>query len=107
MGAVQQNLAGIPGRDAEVGQPIFHRIDHLLSARATLRTKTTEIREAMAGVPGVVNLLVEPQVGVPEINLNRQAAAAVGLGSLEKKSSNRWPWSSWAALSRRRSSTCS
>ena len=35
----------------------------------------------MAGVPGIVDLLVEPQVGVPQVqvNMDRQAAAAVGL----------------------------
>jgi CzcA family heavy metal efflux pump len=91
---VRQKLARIPGVEAEVGQPISHRIDHLLSGTraqiaiklfgpdlATLRSKAGEIRDAMAGVPGIVDLLVEPQVGVPQvqINMNRQAAAAVGL----------------------------
>ena len=91
---VRQRLARLPGVESEVGQPISHRIDHLLSGTraqiaiklfgpdlATLRTKAGEIRDAMAGVPGIVDLLVEPQVGVPQvqINMNRQAAAAVGL----------------------------
>ncbi|MEK6321872.1 MAG: efflux RND transporter permease subunit [Acidobacteriota bacterium] len=91
---VRQNLARIPGVDVEVGQPISHRIDHLLSGTraqiaiklfgpdlATLRTKAREIRDSMAGVPGIVDLLVEPQVGVPQvqINMDRRAAAAVGL----------------------------
>jgi CzcA family heavy metal efflux pump len=91
---VRERLARIPGVEAEVGQPISHRIDHLLSGTraqiaiklfgpdlATLRTKANEVRDAMASVPGVVDLLVEPQVGVPQmqINLNRRAAAAVGL----------------------------
>lgn len=94
MEEVRQKLAQIPGVEAEVGQPISHRIDHLLSGTraqiaiklfgpdlATLRTKANEIRGAMAVVPGIVDLLVEPQVGVPQVqvNLNRQAAAAVGL----------------------------
>jgi copper/silver efflux system protein len=93
---VRQKLAGIPGVAVEVGQPISHRIDHLLSGTraqiaiklfgpdlATLRTKANEIRDAMSTVPGVVDLLVEPQVGVPQvqINLKRQAAAAVGLSA--------------------------
>lgn len=94
----RQKLAMIPGVTVEVGQPISHRIDHLLSGTraqiaiklfgpdlATLRTKAGEIRDAMATVPGVVDLLVEPQVGVPQvqINLNRQAAAAVGLSAAD------------------------
>jgi len=94
MEEVRQNLARIPGVDVEVGQPISHRIDHLLSGTraqiaiklfgpdlATLRGKAGEIRNAMADVPGIVDLLVEPQVGVPQVqvNMNRQAAAAVGL----------------------------
>ncbi len=94
MEEVRQKLAQIPGVEAEVGQPISHRIDHLLSGTraqiaiklfgpdlATLRTKANEIRGAMANVPGIVDLLVEPQVGVPQVqvNLNRRAAAAVGL----------------------------
>jgi CzcA family heavy metal efflux pump len=88
------NLARLPGMDIEIGQPISHRIDHLLSGTraqiaiklfgpdlAMLRTKAGEIRDAIATIPGVVDLLVEPQIGVPQvqINLNRRQAAAVGL----------------------------
>jgi CzcA family heavy metal efflux pump len=94
MDDVRKKLDAIPGLDSEVGQPISHRIDHLLSGTraqiaikisgpdlVTLRTKAEEVRAAMRGVPGIVDLFVEPQVGVPQaqINLNRQAAAAVGL----------------------------
>ena len=94
MDDVRQRLGRIPGVEAEVGQPISHRIDHLLSGTraqiaiklfgpdlATLRTKAAEIRDQMAGVPGIVDLIVEPQVGVPQVqvNMNRTEAAAVGL----------------------------
>ena len=94
MEEVRQNLAQIPGVISEVGQPMSHRMDHLLSGTraqiaiklfgpdlVTLRNKAEEIRKAMATVPGVVDLLVEPQVGVPQlqININRQPRRAVGL----------------------------
>jgi CzcA family heavy metal efflux pump len=94
MDEVRQNLSQIPGVVSEVGQPMSHRMDHLLSGTraqiaiklfgpdmVTLRNKADDIRKVMATVPGVVDLLVEPQVGVPQlqVNLNRQTAAAVGL----------------------------
>ena len=94
MDDVRRKLAAIPGLDSEVGQPMSHRIDHLLSGTraqiairisgpdlVTLRGKAEEVRAAMERVPGVVDLFVEPQVGVPQvqINLNRPAAAALGL----------------------------
>ena len=94
MDEVRTNLAQIPGVEAEVGQPISHRIDHLLSGTraqiaiklfgpdlVTLRNKAEEIRTTMAEVPGIVDLLVEPQVGVPQlqINMDRLSAAALGL----------------------------
>src|SRR3989449_304708 len=94
MEEVRQNLAQIPGVVSEVGQPISHRIDHLLSGTraqiaiklfgpdlVTLRNKAEEIRKAMETVPGIVDLMVEPQVGVPQIqvNIDRSRAAAVGL----------------------------
>jgi CzcA family heavy metal efflux pump len=94
MEEVRQNLAQIPGVVSEVGQPISHRIDHLLSGTraqiaiklfgpdlVTLRNKAEEIRKAMETVPGIVDLMVEPQTGVPQvqINLDRRAAGALGL----------------------------
>lgn len=94
MDDVRQKLGRIPGVDVEVGQPISHRIDHLLSGTRAqiaiklfgpdlqiLRAKGEEVRAQMAGVEGIVDLLVEPQVGVPQvqISLKRQAAAAVGI----------------------------
>jgi CzcA family heavy metal efflux pump len=94
MEEVRQKLSQIPGVEAEVGQPISHRIDHLLSGTraqiaiklfgpdlATLRGKANEIRDEMAKVDGIVDLIVEQQVAVPQvqINMKRTEAAAVGL----------------------------
>src|SRR5215470_16573519 len=94
MEEVRQNMEQIPGVVSEVGQPISHRMDHLLSGvraqiaiklfgpdMVTLRSKAEEIRKQMETVPGVVDLLVEPQTGVPQVqvNLNRQTAGALGI----------------------------
>src|SRR4030095_8784292 len=47
----------------------------------TIRNKAEEIHKQMETLPGIVDLMVEPQTGVPQvqINLNRQAAAALGV----------------------------
>ena len=94
MEEVRQNLSQIPGITSEVGQPMSHRMDHLLSGTraqiaiklfgpdlVTLRNKAEDIRKVMGTVPGVVDLMVEPQVGVPQlqINMDRKQAAAVGI----------------------------
>jgi len=94
MEEVRQNLSQIPGITSEVGQPMSHRMDHLLSGTraqiaiklfgpdlVTLRNKAEDIRKVMETVPGVVDLMVEPQVGVPQlqINMDRKQAAAVGI----------------------------
>ena len=52
-------------------------LDNDDSIALTLRTKAAEVRNAMARVPGIVDLVVEPQVGVPQVQivLDRRAAA--------------------------------
>ena len=96
MDEVRTILAPIPGAASEVGQPISHRIDHLLSGTRAqiaiklfgpdlpiLRNKAEEIRASIENIPGIVDLLVEPQVGVPQVqvNIDRSNAAAVGLSA--------------------------
>ena len=90
---IQEKLEVFPGVNVGVGQPISHRIEHLLSGvRAmvaikifgddlnTLRTLAEQTKAAMEGIPGVVDLQVEQQVLVPQlhISVNRDAAARVG-----------------------------
>jgi CzcA family heavy metal efflux pump len=91
---IRSRVKLIPGAVIALGQPISHRLDHLSSGvRAALavkvygpdleqlRRRAEEVRAAMAGVPGVVDLQVEPQVEVPEVRviIDREAAARYGL----------------------------
>jgi CzcA family heavy metal efflux pump len=80
LGEIREKLAQIPGIAVNVGQPISHRLDHLLSGvRAevavklfgpnldVLRAKAAELEAALARVPGVVDLQTEKQVLVPQV----------------------------------------
>ena len=87
--ALRREFALLPGTNVIIGQPISHRIDHMLSGtRASiavkifgddlyqLRTLAEAARAAMAEVPGVVDLSVEPQVDVPMVTARVDRAAA-------------------------------
>ena len=77
---IRAAAAGIDGMSITVGQPISHRVEHMLSGvktsiaikifgpdLTTLRTVARDIRDAIADVPGVVDLAVEPQTDVPQV----------------------------------------
>jgi HME family heavy-metal exporter len=93
MADIRQQLAVLPAQVA-VGQPISHRLDHLLSGvRAQiaikifgddhdrLRGQAEQLRQSLAQVPGLVDLTVEKQVLIPQITvrLDHRRAAQVGL----------------------------
>ncbi len=80
LAALRASFAALPGTVVTIGQPIAHRIDHLLSGtRASiavkvfgddlpaLRSVAESIRGVMAGVPGAVDVSVEQQVDVPQL----------------------------------------
>ncbi|MBY0406720.1 MAG: efflux RND transporter permease subunit, partial [Rickettsiales bacterium] len=79
---LRAQLDQVPGIVVNIGQPISHRIDHMLSGvRAqiavklfgndltTLRAKAEEIRQVMADTKGVVDLSVEKQVLIPQLHV--------------------------------------
>jgi CzcA family heavy metal efflux pump len=87
-------LESIPGIFASIGQPISHRLDHLLSGvRAQiavkvfgpdlgiLRAKAAEVYRALDGTPGLVDLQVEQQVLIPQVKIQllREDAAKYGI----------------------------
>lgn len=93
MADIRTRLAVLPAQVA-IGQPISHRLDHLLSGvRAqialkifgddtdTLRGLAEQMRQGLSGVPGLVDLTVEKQVLIPQITvrLDHRKAAQVGL----------------------------
>lgn len=93
MAAIREKLAVLPATVA-IGQPISHRLDHLLSGvRAqialkvygddidTLRGLAEAVRARLSSVPGLVDLTVERQVLVPQINvrLDHRRLAQLGL----------------------------
>ncbi|MFT6040558.1 MAG: CzcA family heavy metal efflux pump [Gammaproteobacteria bacterium] len=92
--ALRKDLAGIPGVQATFGQPISHRIDHMLSGTraniavkifgedlSVLRSLASQVEGLMGGIPGVVDLSAEQQVEVPQVRVEfrRDALARYGL----------------------------
>jgi len=84
----------IPGTTVNAGQPISHRIDHMLSGTRsniavkifgddlrTLRALAEQVRAAISDVSGVVDLSVEQQTDIPTVSVrfNREALARYGL----------------------------
>lgn len=91
---IRSELAVLKGVSVNVGQPISHRLDHLLSGvRAQvaiklfgndlteLRTNADKIRETISGIEGVVDAQVEKQVLVPQLTLKikREALQRYGV----------------------------
>ncbi|MFD2887795.1 efflux RND transporter permease subunit [Chitinophaga cymbidii] len=91
---VRGKLAGITGANITIGQPIGHRIDHMLSGtRANIAIKlfgddlnkmytlSNQIKMNIQNIPGLVDLSVEPQIEIPQVQIkaNREMLARYGI----------------------------
>ncbi|MDB4962830.1 MAG: multidrug transporter AcrB [Myxococcales bacterium] len=99
LGELRRALATVPGMSITIGQPISHRIDHMLSGtRAgiavklfgddlfTLRLHAEQIRRVMEQVDGAVDVAIEQQTDIPQVvvdfDLDRVARAGTHRGEL-------------------------
>ena len=87
-------LKTIPGTFLNVGQPIGHRLSHMLSGvsakiavkifgpdLAVLREKGAQVRDLAKTIPGLTYVNLEAQVPIPQIKIevNRERAVAYGV----------------------------
>ena len=94
MADVRQTLSAVPGMATTVGQPLGHRIDHMLSGtRANIAIHLfgtdlsnlyrigNQIKNSIRGIDGVVDVSVEQQTETPQIQIraNRGMLARYGI----------------------------
>ncbi|MCP3064184.1 efflux RND transporter permease subunit [Myxococcus sp. K38C18041901] len=92
--ALREALAQVPGAVVTLGQPLSHRIDHMLSGtRANIALKVhgddldrlrglaEEVKKVTEGTPGAVDVAIEQQLDIPELEIHadRDAVARCGL----------------------------
>ncbi len=94
LAALREDFGSLPGMNIIVGQPISHRIDHMLSgSRANIAVKifgqdlyelrniAKQVEEVAVGVRGAVDVSVEQQADIPFLNIRfkREVIARYGL----------------------------
>jgi len=91
--SIRSSMDEIPGIVTATEQPIAHLISHMLSGVKAqvgvklygddldlLRQKAEQIKTEMALVPGVTDLMVEPQVIIPQLRVEMDRAQLKQLG---------------------------
>jgi CzcA family heavy metal efflux pump len=91
---MRQAVATIPGTTVSFGQPISHRIDHMMSGSKTnlavkvfgpdlavLRTLASGVEQVLTGIPDIVDISNQEQAAIPQlvIDFDRMAMARYGL----------------------------
>lgn len=90
---VRTRLSALPGIAVTVGQPLGHRIDHMLSGTqaaiaikifgtdlSVLKILGNSIKDATAGIEGLVDVSVEQQTQTPQIQIKARRAALAQYG---------------------------
>ena len=90
---IREKVTILPGTNVNVGQPISHRIDHMLSGTLAnvavkifgddlrqLRLLARQVKAEMAAVPGVVDLSQEQQTDIPTLRIRPDPALAARYG---------------------------
>ena len=91
---IRQRATLIPGTNVNIGQPISHRIDHMLAGTRSniavkifgddlraLRAIAQQVEAAMRDISGVVDLATDQQTDVPTVSVRfqREALARYGM----------------------------
>lgn len=90
---IRQRLSLVPGMNVTVGQPISHRIDHMLSGTkaniavkifgpdlGVLRNLARSVEKVAREVPGAVDVAVEAQANIPTVRVHFDRAELARFG---------------------------
>ncbi len=92
--AIREKLGSVPGTFCNVGQPIGHRLSHMLSGVSAkvavkifgpdldvLREKGAQVRDLAKAIPGLTDVNLEAQVPIPQlkVEVDRDRALAHGV----------------------------
>lgn len=93
MKEVRAKLSGISGANITIGQPISHRIDHMLSGTtANIAIKlfgsdlnqlfaiSNRVKSSIKDIPGLVDISVEQQVEIPQVQIRPRRDMLAGYG---------------------------
>ncbi len=90
---IREKVTLLPGMNVAIGQPISHRIDHMLSGTraniavkifgddlVALRSLAKRVQASMATVPGVVDLSTDQQTDIPTLGVKVDPVLSARLG---------------------------
>ncbi len=90
---IRERLRAVPGAHFTIGQPISHRIEHMMSGQRAaislklygenlhqLRQSAEAVKAAIAPIPGLVDVGVEQVVEIPQLDVRINAPRAANYG---------------------------